>query len=62
MSTPTPSDFLWMMESRLRPTHTPFSRAALIAFIEAAWPAIADDPDVEYYANEFLQGETMAPA
>jgi hypothetical protein len=59
---PTPTDFLLMLEARLRPMHTPFSRAALIAFVEAAWPRISDDPDVAYYANEFLAGEKMAPA
>jgi hypothetical protein len=35
MNTLTPSDFLLMTESRLRPTGTPFSRAALVAFAVA---------------------------
>jgi hypothetical protein len=34
-----------------------------MAFVEAAWPRIQDDPDVPYFANEFLaSGDVMAPA
>ncbi len=62
MSAMNPADFLRLLEAHLQPMHVPFSRAALIAFVESAWPAIADDPDIEYYAREFLAGERMAPA
>jgi hypothetical protein len=55
MSTLTPSDFLHLLESRLRPTHTPFSRAALIAFIESSWELIDDHPDVGFWAERFLE-------
>jgi hypothetical protein len=55
MSTLTPSDFLLMLESRLRPTHTPFSRAALIAFTEPCWPWCEDDPDLDYWASRCLE-------
>ena len=55
-------DFLTQLEAHLQTLHVPFSRAALQAFVEAAWPHISDDPDVAYFAGEFLAGETMAPA
>jgi hypothetical protein len=55
MSTPTPADFLLMMESALRPTHTPFSRAALIAFIESSWELIDDHPDPAFWCERLLE-------
>jgi hypothetical protein len=57
-----PADFLRLMEIQLQPAGVPFSRAALQAFVAEAWPRISDDPDVAYFAREFLAGETMAPA
>jgi hypothetical protein len=63
MSQLKPSDFLLMMESRLRPTHTPFSRAALIAFIESSWELIDDHPDPAFWCERFVEGvDLMAPA
>jgi hypothetical protein len=44
MSALTPRDFLRLLESHLRPMHVPFSRAALIAFIESSWELIDDHP------------------
>ena len=62
MSTLTPPDFLLMMESALRPTHTPFSRAALIAFIELSWELILDNPAPDFWADRFCEGaDLMAP-
>jgi hypothetical protein len=54
MSTFTPSDFLLILESRLRPAGTPFSRAALQAFVESCWPWMSEDPDVEMWDAKFL--------
>jgi hypothetical protein len=62
MASLSPPDFLRLLEAHLQPMHVPFSRAALLAFVEACWPRIQDDPDVAYFAAEFLAGETMAPA
>jgi hypothetical protein len=63
MFTLTPSDFLLMMEQQLRPTGTPFARVALIAFVDACWPWMSEDPDVELWAAKFLAtGDVMAPA
>jgi hypothetical protein len=62
MSAMNPADFLVLMEKQLQPAGVPFSRAALQAFVEAAWPRISDDPDVAYFASEFLAtGDVMAP-
>jgi hypothetical protein len=55
MSTLTPTDFLLMMESALRPTHTPFNRAALIAFVESSWELIDDHPDPAFWSERFLE-------
>jgi hypothetical protein len=62
MSAMNPCDFLRLMEIQLQPAGVPFSRAALQNFVWAAWPRISHDPDVEYFAREFLAGEVMAPA
>jgi hypothetical protein len=55
MSTLSPSDFFLMLETRLRPSHTPFSRAALIAYVESSWELIDDHPDVAFWAERFLE-------
>jgi hypothetical protein len=62
MIDPDPSEFLQALEHDLRGRHVPFSRAALQNFVWAAFPRISDDPDVTFYANEFLAGEPMTPA
>jgi hypothetical protein len=55
MSQLKPSDFLLTLESRLRRTHTPFSRAALIAFVESSWELIDDHPDPAFWCERFLE-------
>jgi hypothetical protein len=43
--------------------HVPFSRAALQAFVEACWPWMEDEPDVELWAANFpATGDLMAYA
>jgi hypothetical protein len=43
--------------------HTPFSRAALIAFVESSWELIDDNSDVAYWCDRFCEGaDLMAPA
>jgi len=59
----TQADFLHQLESTLQPRHVPFSRAALIAFVESAWPRIEENPDVVFWSERFLEGlDLMAPA
>lgn len=48
------TDFLQSIESTLQLPGVSFSRAALQAFVEAAWPLIRDNPDVEFWAREFI--------
>jgi hypothetical protein len=43
----TPADFIALLETALQPRGIPFSRAALKAFVDACWPWIEDNPDVE---------------
>lgn len=47
-------DFLQSLESTLQLRGVAFSRAALQAFVKSAWPLIDDDPDVEWWAREFI--------
>jgi hypothetical protein len=59
----TPTDFLPVLENTLQHKRTPFSRAALQAFVEATWPLIDDNPDVDYWADRFLEsGAVEVPA
>ncbi len=51
----TPSDFLQSLESVLQSRRIAFSRAAAIAFVESCWELIADDPDVWYWSERFIE-------
>jgi hypothetical protein len=58
-----PVAFLHLLEAHLQPLRVPFSPAALQAFVEACWPWMEDDPDVELWAAKFpATGDVMAPA
>ena len=50
----TQADFLESLESELCLRRAAFDRRALLAFVEAAWPLIADDPDLARWAREFI--------
>jgi hypothetical protein len=59
----TPADFLQALESVLQHRRVPFSRAAAIAFVESCWELIADDPDVWYWSERFIEaGAVEVPA
>ena len=51
----TQANFLELLERDLQLSGVPFERAALTAFIESAWVLIEDDPDVDRWANAFLE-------
>jgi hypothetical protein len=51
----TPSDFLQSLESVLQHRRVAFSRAAAIAFVESCWELIADEPDVWYWCERFVE-------
>jgi hypothetical protein len=56
-------DFLRLLESTLQPRRVAFSRAALIAFVESAWPLVEVEPDVDFWCEPFLEGvDLMTPA
>jgi hypothetical protein len=50
----TPADFTAALELELQLRGLPFARADLLAFAASAWPLIEDDPDVAFWAGEFL--------
>jgi hypothetical protein len=49
----TKPDFLAALESELQQRGRPFSRADVLAFVEAAWPLVEDDPSPGRWAGEF---------
>jgi hypothetical protein len=55
MAPMNPADFTRLLEAHLQPMHAPFSRAALIAFVESRWELIDDHPDVAFWAERFLE-------
>jgi hypothetical protein len=48
-------DFVVTLEHDLRGRGVAFNRADLLAFVQAAWPLIEDDPDVSRWAAAFLE-------
>ena len=60
--TPTPDDFRHALEGVLQHRRVAFSRAAAIAFVESCWSLIEDDPDVDTWADRFVEaGAVMMP-
>jgi hypothetical protein len=51
----TPADFVQALESILQHRRVAFSRAAAIAFVESCWELIADDPDVWFWSERFIE-------
>jgi hypothetical protein len=49
----TQPEFLAALERHLQLHAVPFTRADVQAFVEAAWPLIADDPRPERWCREF---------
>jgi hypothetical protein len=54
------SDFVEALESELQLRAVPFDLAALLSFVESAWPLIAENPDIAFWATEFLKTESVA--
>ena len=46
-------DFTAALEDELRLRGLAFSRADVLAFVEACWPLVADDPSPARWAAEF---------
>lgn len=51
----TPDDFLPLLESALQHRRIAFPRAAAIAFVESCWELIDDAPDVDAWAQRFIE-------
>lgn len=51
----THADFLTALEHQLQLRGIAFSRAALVVFVESCWPLIEDDPNVEFWSQEFVE-------
>jgi hypothetical protein len=49
----TRPDFLAALEAELQARGRPFSRADVLAFVEACWPLIEETPVIGYWASEF---------
>ena len=49
----TRPEFLAALESELQQRGRLFSRADVLAFVEACWPLVADDPSPARWAAEF---------
>jgi hypothetical protein len=48
------SEFTKALERQFQQAGRSFARAAVLAYVEDAWPLIADDPDVHGWARLFL--------
>jgi hypothetical protein len=56
-------EFIQLVEIELRLHGVGFDRTALAEFVDAAWPLIADDPDVNRWARAFVDsGNATLPA
>ena len=55
----TPATSLPEIESALRARLVPFDAGELLAFVEDAWPLIADDPDPAAWAAASLEARRM---
>lgn len=53
-------DFLSSLESALQLRNVSFSRAALQSFVADAWVLIVDNPDVEFWAGEFIEAGNVS--
>jgi hypothetical protein len=51
----TKAEFIAALEQELQLRGVAFSRADLLAFVASAWPLIEDEPDVMFWAREFLE-------
>jgi hypothetical protein len=52
----TPPDIVACLETALALRGVAYERAELLAWTAAMWPWLEDDPDVERWAGEFIEG------
>jgi hypothetical protein len=53
-------DFVEALEAELQLRAVPFDRAALLSFVASAWPLIRENPDIAFWATEFLKTGSVA--
>jgi hypothetical protein len=51
------SEFLALLESELSLRGQPFERAELVEWLACVWPHVEDDPDVYFWAGQFLEAQ-----
>jgi hypothetical protein len=51
----TRDDFTAALEEQLRLRGLSFSRAAVLDFVQSAWPLAEDDPDPVLWAERFVE-------
>jgi hypothetical protein len=56
----TRPEFLAALEAALQQRGKPFRRADVLAFVEAAWPLIEEDPSPGRWAGEFSAAAAKA--
>jgi hypothetical protein len=54
------SEFVAALEAELQLRAVPFDLAALLAFVESAWPLIEENPAPGFRASEFLRTQDVA--
>ena len=52
-------DFLESLESYLHFSGIAFSRTALLTFVESYWSLIEDNPNVDFWAGEFIDADNV---
>jgi hypothetical protein len=55
------TDFVTALEQELQLSGIAFSRADLVDFVSSVWPLAQENPDVAFWAQEFIEsrGATM---
>jgi hypothetical protein len=51
------AEFLPLLETELQLHGAAFDRSELRTWLEAIWPHVEDDPDVYFWAGEFLESQ-----
>ena len=51
------SEFLQLLENELHLRAQPFDRAELMEWLTCMWPHVEADPDVYFWAGQFLEAQ-----
>jgi hypothetical protein len=53
----TPTDFRAALEQELQLRGARFNRADLLDFVDSVWPLVQENPEVGFWAREFLDAD-----